>query len=88
MTVYRQIVYQQGQDADETMQILDEHGKKAAFEHLLQWDNGQEDDVRSTTSAGSNDYSYKHGNYIMSYNLGLPYIGLEEVIHSSKRRRS
>ena len=87
MAEYRQIVFMQGDDADETMQILDEHGKKAALDHLLQWDNG-DGDVRSTSSAGSNDYIYKHGNYIMSYNLGLPYIGLEEVIHTSKRRRS
>jgi hypothetical protein len=87
MIQYRQIVFQQEHDADETMQILDEHGKKAALEHLLQWDNG-EGDVRSTSSAGSNDHIYKSGHYIMSYNLGLPYIGLEEAIHTSKRRRS
>ncbi len=87
MKEYRQIVFMQEHDADEAMNILDVQGEKAALEYLLQWDQG-EGEVRSTSSAGSRDHIYKHGNYVMSYNLGLPYIGLEEVIHESKRRRS
>lgn len=87
MTKYRQIVFMQEHEADEAMKILDEVGKQAALEYLLQWDYG-EGDERLTSSAGKNDYLYKKDNYVMSYNLGIPYIGLEEVIGSSNRRRS
>jgi hypothetical protein len=78
MKIYHNIVFMQGDDAAEALQILDDKGERAALNHLAQWDYGTENEHSPETEEpwGSSDSTYKNGAYIMSYNTRLGYIGL------------
>jgi hypothetical protein len=78
---YHHIVFLQGHEADETLQIINENGCEAAVHHLLQWDNGEYYEQRDTPSAGSGDYTYTSecGDYLLTYNPRIGYAGLEYV---------
>jgi hypothetical protein len=75
------IVFMQGADADTPLSILDTDGPEAAIDYLAEWDNGDGGDVADEPSAGSADTTYTddHG-YILTYNVGLGYIGLERLV--------
>lgn len=84
MTRYVDIVFCQGDDANEPLDILDQFGVDAAAEYLAQWDYGEsasEFNSTTTPSAGTSDYSEATSNseYIVTWNLRLGYIGLERV---------
>lgn len=49
------IVFQQGDDADEALAIVDEHGPDAAIEYLAQWDYGEE----TESAAPANGHVYE-----------------------------
>lgn len=75
------IVFMQGSDADEPLRILDESGPEAAIDYLAEWDNGDGGDMADEPSAGSADDVYQSDNgYILSWNTGLGYIGLERLV--------
>lgn len=81
--IIQEIIFLQCEDANEAMNILDEHGSKGLFNHLLQWDNG--DSVERTISniydiIGSNDTVKYFSDYIVTYNTYLNYVGLIKVI--------
>lgn len=78
MKHFYQIVFQQDHEATEALRVLDEHGKDAAIDYLAQWDNG-DSESRLKSSAGSSDRTYQRGDYLLTYNLYLGYIGLERV---------
>jgi len=87
MARYAQIVFIQSSDeTPEPERILKEQGEQALFDYLIQWDYGHESecDIRDESSAGKRDHvvSFQVGEdkYIMTYNLGLPYFGLERLI--------
>jgi len=77
---YANIVFAQGDDATEPLELLDRDGEQAAIEYLAQWDYGEYHDVRDAPSAGTSDYTFKSGAYVLSYNLRMGYIGLEKII--------
>lgn len=90
MPKYENIVFMQGDDADEPLRLLyDKHDdsvvwgwpdkKTEAIAYLAQWDNGDPGEVRDTSSAGSSDYQHTEGEYLLTWNLGLGYIGLERI---------
>ena len=79
--MWHSIVFIQGDEADEPLGILSDNGEEAAIEYLAQWDYG--DETQSATGygspddcAGTHDTVYIVGNYALTYNLGLGYIGL------------
>lgn len=82
------VVFQQGGDADEALAILDQRGPAAAIEHLAQWDNGQETDdaadvywhVYDEVPIGERDAIAVSGDYVMTYNVRLGYVGLVRKI--------
>lgn len=76
---YARIVFMQGEEAEEPLRILDEDGTKAAIDYLAQWDNGDED-VHSSSSAGTSDTVIAKGRYVLSFNRYIGYIGLERKI--------
>ena len=78
--LYERIVFMQGEDADETLAILDEHGTDAAITHLLQWDNGDGGDFHCDPVAGKQDTVVRRNPYILTYNMALNYIGLERRV--------
>lgn len=84
---YQDIVFMQGDDADEPLRILyDKHDDSVVWsfpdktaetvEYLTQWETG-EGEIRDETAAGSADDFATVGNYRLTWNLGLSYIGLE-----------
>lgn len=84
---YAQIVFAQGDDAIEPLKIYDEQGKEAAITYLAQWDNGKESehDLRDKPSKGTRDRSFEVGEYILTVNQGLGYIGLERIVFETKK---
>lgn len=90
---YEDVVFLQGDEAEEPMNILDEKGVDAALEYLKQWHYPGEHMGRKELPHGTNDKTYEKDGYIMGWNPHLPYIGLtydtqheglEENLHSQK----
>ena len=73
---YEHVVFMQGNEATETLEILDSQGEQAALDHLVQWHYPGEHDASDYTGEGTADSVYVDGIYQMSYNEGLDYIGL------------
>lgn len=80
---YKNIIFLQGDSANEALDILDDSGKMAAIDYLSQWDYGDHDDIRDDLGAGSSDRIFEHGEYILTYNLRLGYIGLSIKVATS-----
>jgi len=81
---YSNIFFIQGEEANEVLDILNNKGEQAAFDQLQEWNYG-ESPVETNNSEGfipwgSNDRLFKVDNFVMSYNSGIPYIGLTEII--------
>ncbi|OQA82032.1 MAG: hypothetical protein BWY31_03441 [Lentisphaerae bacterium ADurb.Bin242] len=84
MKEYMSIVFIQNEEAEEPLNILEAQGKGAALQYLRQWDYGEDDgETYPENPAGSGDSTYREGNYIMSYNSSMGYIGLCKIITSA-----
>ena len=73
---YEDVVFLQGDEAEEPLELLDEDGEEAALRYLKDWHSPGEHDVRQALPHGEMDYSYESGDYIMGYSLRLGYVGL------------
>ena len=77
MPQFLNIVFIQNEDAAEPLKILEEQGESAALQYLCQWDYAENDgETYDENPRGSGDSVYREGNYIMTYNTSLGYIGL------------
>jgi hypothetical protein len=82
-TSYCSVIFlSNSQDTEEVLQILDNDGEESAIEYLSQWDNGEVFDCRDTPENGESDHVYYSGEYVLNWNSGLGYIGLEKRIHN------
>lgn len=71
------VVFLQGEEADEPLRILDEEGVEAALDYLAQWDMGDGGgEERDESPAGSDDDTYEVDGYQMNVNMHIGYIGL------------
>ena len=62
----------------EAFKILDKEGEDAVVAYLSDWHYPGEHEVAEALAAGSSDDQYHDGNgYVLTYNRGLGYIGLE-----------
>lgn len=81
---YCSIVFMQSdtEDVKEPLRILEENGLEAVIDYLSQWDFGGESeyDIPIGDPWGKSDTIYRKGNYVLSYNLGLGYIGLSRKL--------
>lgn len=85
MQKFQEIVFIQGEEAEEPLNILDNEGESAAFQYLAQWDYGENDgEIYDEIPAGSNDSTYREDCYIMNYNTSLGYIGLCKMIEAKQ----
>lgn len=75
MTQYQEIIYLQGHEAQEALEILKDHGEDEAIMYLTQWDYG-DGAVTPDVGFGTADKEYQLGEYILSYNISLQTIGL------------
>ena len=73
---YEDVVFFQGEEADEAMDILNNDGKDAALEFLKQWHYPGQHMGRHELPHGTQDKTYEKDGYIMAWNPYLPYIGL------------
>ena len=76
---YIRIIFLENDNAREALNILENSGKIAAIDFLAQWDYGDRAEIYDKPSHGTNDRVLEHNEYLLSYNLGLGYIGLERV---------
>lgn len=82
---YEDVVFMQGQEAEEPLRILDQEGEDAALEYLKTWHMVGSHMGNDKLSHGSSDLTYKKDGYIMSWNPHLGYIGLQyDLNHGSQ----
>lgn len=77
---YTRIVFMQGEEADEALDILREDGEDAAIDYLAEWDYGDAGEDFDEPSSGTDDDVHETDDgYRLSYNTRLGYIGLERI---------
>ncbi len=74
---YEDVIFLQGDEANEALEILSTLGKEAALKHLQQWHYPGQGMGRNEESHGSSDRVYRKDGYIMSWNPHIGYIGLQ-----------
>lgn len=78
------IIFLQGEEADEPLDILNESGPGAAVEYLAQWDHGERDDVRPGRPWGPADSVHRIVDAetgfetVLAWNRSLSYVGLHQ----------
>lgn len=77
---YRDIVFMQGEEAEEALRILRDDGEEEAIRYLSQWDNGDEGggEIHPVPNWGGDDDTYANleNGYILAWNDRAGYIGL------------
>lgn len=87
MQKFLNIVFIQNEEAEEPLRILEDQGEGAALRYLRQWDyredDGEDDgEVYDENPGGNGDSVYREGNYILTYNTSLGYIGLCKIMET------
>lgn len=77
---YGDIVFLEGSEAEEILNIIDKQGEAAGLEYLEQWDYGDVGEVRDQEPWGSNDRVYQEGDLVMSYNDNNASVGLTRIL--------
>ena len=78
------VVFLQGPEADEVLELIDLEGVQAGIAHLAQWDFGDETtgaafvngEVYDHLPAGQGDRSFEADGYVLTYNPQMGYVGL------------
>ena len=78
--VYGEIIFMQGEEADEALQILNTQGEDAALQHLMQWHSPGQHMGSQELGHGSSDQTYEKDGYTMAWNTPLNYIGLQYAL--------
>lgn len=78
--MYASIVFLQGSEANEPLDILRKEGKEAAMAYMKQWDYGEYHILTEESSAGTDDDLFEKDEYLLSYNQPLGYISLEKIV--------
>lgn len=84
------VVFQQGEDAEHALELLDEHGPDSAIEYLAQWDYGRETELAARVngheyaSPPSEAWSreYLEGDYHLSWDHSQGHVGLSRRLPS------
>ncbi len=76
--MYEQIIFLQGDQAIEALEIEINKGNQAAIDHLSGWHHPGEHATSSELGAGASDFTIEtEDGYILTVNHALGYIGLE-----------
>lgn len=78
------VVFLQGTEADEVLELIDVEGVQAGIAHLAQWDFGDETtgaafvngEVYHELPAGQWDRTFEADGYVLTYNPQMGYVGL------------
>jgi len=88
MPKFANIVFMQDGSADEVLRDLcrvdgwvvargaTDETIAAAIEYLKNWDYGDNDEIRDEIGAGTRDEVVERDGYVLTWNLGLGYVGL------------
>jgi len=76
MSKYENIIFQQGQEAEETLELIKNCSEEVAVNYLKEWDMGENYDVSDTEPFGKADTTVEIDGYILSYNTYVGYVGL------------
>ena len=79
--MYQRIVFMQGDEATEPLDILNRDGVDAAIEYLAQWDMEPGESFDEPASGESDDVHETDDGYRMSWNQRYGYIGLERILN-------
>jgi len=74
---YEDVVFMQGEEADEALEILRNQGEEAALQYLMQWHDSGNHMGNAELGHGSSDQTFEKDGYIMSWSFPLNYIGLQ-----------
>lgn len=78
------IIFMQGDEANEYLNLLERKGKKAVVKQLMEyWQPGEHDEAKQLSAGNLDDQEFIKVNgikFVLTYNLNLNYIGLEHVI--------
>ena len=74
--MYEEIIFLQGEEANEALQILEDKGEEGLLKHLMQWHYPGEHETCEGNPSGNADNEFDDNNYKLSYNEGLGYVGL------------
>jgi|LFRM01.1.fsa_nt_gb hypothetical protein len=78
---YANIVFIQGEEANEPLELLAGKGEEAVFEYLQQWNYGDAPITESKEPPwGKHDRLFRKDQFVMAYNPTVGYIGLTEII--------
>lgn len=83
-----EIVFIQGEDAEEALSLLDED-IKLCLHYLRQWETGEEHTCIVENIGGLSDHIFQErsadgGLYIINVNFGVPYIGLSKILEEGE----
>lgn len=73
---YEDVIFLQGDEAEETIGIINRDGADAGLEHLTQWHYPGEHSTRDKLPGGTNDNVISDNGYFMYWNSSIPYVGL------------
>lgn len=85
---YENVVFMQGEDAYEPLEILNQNGEDAALDYLEQWHDPGNHEGTNELGHGSSDRIYEKDGYIMSYNTSLGYIGLQYDFQANEMKEN
>ena len=79
-TKYKDIVFLQGDDAAEALDILDNAENPAdIWDYLLQYEDDS-NEIKDVPAYGTDDTIEEMDDLILSYNLSLGYVGLQRRV--------
>lgn len=84
---YEEVVFLQGEHADEALYILSKKGEEAALKYLKQWHYPGEHPGTTQVPHGSGDEVFEKDGYTMSYSIPLNYIGLIYDLQHGEMKR-
>ena len=80
MAEIENIVFMQGEEAEEVLEMLEKEGEEHTLNYLAEWHDPGMHETRECWGTGEHDYYYENGNYRLSWSTRLGYIGLEHKL--------
>ena len=81
--IFEEIIFLQGFEAIEALNLLEQQGERSVIAYLSQWHYPGEH-MTGDFPAGTADSVSRQGNYVLSYNPSLEYIGLVSKIQTDQ----
>lgn len=78
--MYTSIVYVQGDEAYPILDLIADGDYDSVMSYLMQWETGDETDIRDEPAWGDTDRLYRWKNYVLSWDARMSlYVALTRV---------